>query len=156
MAIEEGKAAPAFTLPDAQGNKISLKDMKGKDVVVYFYPRDNTPGCTKQACAFRDLWGEIEALGVVVLGISPDSGASHEKFSAKFNLPFTLLSDPDKKVMTKYGAFGEKVMYGKKSMGVIRSTVWIGPDGKVKKHWKRVAKAADHPAKVLEAIQASI
>jgi len=142
-----------FTLPDAQGNKVALRELKGKDVVVYFYPRDNTPGCTKQACAFRDLWGEIEELGVVVLGISPDSGASHEKFASKFNLPFTLLSDPDKKVMTKYDAFGEKVMYGKKTMGVIRSTVWIGPNGKVKKHWKRVAKAADHPAKVLEAIQ---
>ncbi len=153
MAIEEGKAAPMFTLPDAQGNKVALRELKGKDVIVYFYPRDNTPGCTKQACAFRDLWGEIESLGVVVLGVSPDSGASHEKFANKFNLPFTLLSDPDKKVMTKYGAFGEKVMYGKKTMGVIRSTVWVGPNGKVKKHWKRVAKAADHPAKVLEAIQ---
>jgi thioredoxin-dependent peroxiredoxin len=153
MAIEEGKNAPMFTLPDAQGNKIALRELKGKDVILYFYPRDNTPGCTKQACAFRDLWGEIEALGIVVLGVSPDSPESHVKFSDKFNLPFTLLSDPDKKVMTKYGAFGEKVMYGKKTMGVIRSTVWIGPNGKVKKHWKRVAKAADHPAKVLEAIQ---
>jgi peroxiredoxin Q/BCP len=156
MAIEEGKAAPAFTLADAQGNKISLKDQKGKDVVLYFYPRDNTPGCTKEACGFRDLRGEIESLGVVVLGISPDSSESHKKFADKFNLPFTLLSDPDKKVMTKYGAFGEKVMYGKKTIGVIRSTVWVGPNGKVKKHWKRVAKAADHPAKVLEEISKSI
>ncbi len=154
MAITEGKAAPMFTLPDAQGNKVALRDLKGKDVVVYFYPRDNTPGCTKQACAFRDIWGEIEALGVVVLGVSPDSGASHEKFINKFDLPFTLLSDPAKKVMTKYDAFGEKVMYGKKSMGVIRSTVWIDPNGKVKKHWRRVTKAADHPTKVLEVIQA--
>ena len=153
MAIEEGKAAPMFTLPDAKGNKVALRELKGKDVVVYFYPRDNTPGCTKQACAFRDLWGEIEKLGVVVLGISPDSAASHEKFASKFNLPFTLLSDPDKKVMTKYGAFGEKVMYGKKTMGVIRSTVWVEANGKIKKHWKRVAKAADHPAKVMKAIQ---
>lgn len=155
MAIEEGKVAPAFTLLDAQGNKIALKDFKGKDVVLYFYPRDNTPGCTKEACSFRDLWGEIETLGVVVLGVSPDSSDSHEKFAKEFNLPFTLLSDPDKKVMTKYGAFGEKMMYGKKTMGVIRSTVWIGPNGKVKKHWKRVAKAETHPAKVLEAIQKS-
>ena len=143
-----------FTLPDAQGNKVALRELKGKDVILYFYPRDNTPGCTKQACAFRDLWGEIETLGVVVLGVSPDSPESHVKFSDKFNLPFTLLSDPDKKVMTKYGAFGEKVMYGKKTMGVIRSTVWIGPDGKVKKHWRKVAKAADHPNKELEAVQA--
>jgi peroxiredoxin Q/BCP len=156
MAIEEGKAAPRFTLPDAKGNKIALKDLKGKDVILYFYPRDNTPGCTKEACSFRDLWGEIEALGVVVLGVSPDSSESHEKFANKFNLPFTLLSDPDKKVMTKYGAFGEKVMYGKKSMGVIRSTVWIGPNGKVKKHWKRAAKAETHPAKVLEEIRKQI
>lgn len=155
MPIEEGKTAPAFTLGDAQGNKVALKDLKGKDVILYFYPRDDTPGCTKEACGFRDLWDEIEALGVVVLGVSPDSGESHQKFTAKFDLPFSLLSDPDKKVMTKYGAFGEKVMYGKKTIGVIRSTVWIGPNGKIKKHWKRVAKAADHPAKVLEAIQAS-
>ena len=155
MAIEEGKTAPAFTLTDAQGNKIALKDFKGKDVVLYFYPRDNTPGCTKQACSFRDLWGEIEALGVVVIGVSPDSSESHEKFASKFNLPFTLLSDPDKKVMSKYGAFGEKIMYGKKTTGVIRSTVWIGPNGKVKKHWKRVTKAETHPSKVLEEIQKS-
>lgn len=153
MAIEEGKAAPLFTLADAQGNKVVLKDFKGKDVILYFYPKDDTPGCTKEACGFRNLWGEIEALGVVVLGVSPDSSESHEKFASKFNLPFTLLSDPDKKVMTKYGAFGEKMMYGRKTTGVIRSTVWIGPNGKIKKHWKRVAKAESHPAKVLEAIQ---
>ncbi len=153
MSIEEGKAAPAFTLPDTQGNKIALKDLKGKEVIIYFYPRDNTPGCTKEACSFRDLWGEIESLDVVVLGVSPDSSTSHEKFTKQFNLPFTLLSDPDKKVMTKYGAYGEKVMYGKKTMGVIRSTVWIGKDGKVRKHWKRVAKAEDHPGKVLEEIK---
>ncbi len=156
MPIEEGKAAPLFTLQDSRGNKIALKDLKGKEVILYFYPRDDTPGCTKEACGFRDLWGEIEELGVVVLGVSPDSSESHEKFVNKFNLPFTLLSDPDKKVMAKYGAYGEKVMYGKKSLGVIRSTVWIGTDGKVKKHWKRVAKAETHPAKVLEEIQKNI
>ena len=156
MPIEEGKAAPLFTLHDAQGNKIALKDLKGKEVILYFYPRDDTPGCTKEACGFRDLWGEIEALGVMVLGVSPDGSESHEKFVNKFNLPFTLLSDPDKKVMTKYGAFGEKVMYGKKSMGVIRSTVWIGTDGKVRRHWKRVAKAETHPTKVLEEIKKNI
>jgi peroxiredoxin Q/BCP len=153
MAIEEGKAAPLFTLLDAQGNKVALKNLKGKDVILYFYPKDDTPGCTKEACSFRDLWGEIESLGIVVLGVSPDSSESHEQFANKFNLPFTLLSDPDKKVMTKYGAFGEKMMYGKKSMGVIRSTVWVGANGKVKKHWKRVAKAETHPEKVLEEIK---
>jgi len=153
MAIEEGKAAPAFTLKDTDGNKVALKDLKGKNVVVYFYPKDDTPGCTKEACGFRDLWGDIEKTGTVVLGVSPDDAASHRKFVDKYQLPFTLLSDPDKKVMEKYGAWGEKNMYGKKTMGVIRSTVLIGPDGKVKKHWRRVAKAETHPEKVLEAIR---
>jgi peroxiredoxin Q/BCP len=153
--IEEGKAPPAFTLKDADGNKVALKDLKGNYVVVYFYPKDDTPGCTKEACGFRDLWGDIQAMDAVVLGVSPDDGASHQKFARKYELPFTLLSDPDRKVMEKYGAWGEKNMYGKKTMGVIRSTVLIGPDGKVIKHWKRVAKAADHPAKVLEALQAA-
>ena len=154
MSIQEGKTAPAFTLPNAAGNKVALKDLRGRDVIVYFYPRDNTPGCTKEACGFRDLWNDIQKAGAVVLGISPDSQAAHEKFAAQHDLPFTLLSDPDKKVMEKYGAWGEKTMYGKKTVGVIRSTVWVGADGKVKKHWRRVAKAAEHPAKVLEALQA--
>ncbi len=155
MPIEEGKAAPAFTLQDAAGNKVALKDLRGRNVIVYFYPRDNTPGCTKEACGFRDMWQDIQKQDAVVLGVSPDSAASHQKFTTQYQLPFTLLCDPDKKVMEKYGAWGEKMMYGKKIVGVIRSTVWIGPNGKVKKHWKRVAKAADHPAKVLEALQAS-
>lgn len=155
MPIEEGKAAPLFTLDDANANKVALKDLKGKDVIVYFYPKDNTSGCTKEACGFRDLWSEIEDLGVVVLGVSPDGAESHQKFAAQYDLPFTLLSDPDKKMMTKYDAWGEKNMYGKITMGVIRSTVWIGPNGKVKKHWKRVAKAEEHPAKVLEALRAA-
>jgi peroxiredoxin Q/BCP len=153
MAIEEGKAAPAFTLSDQDGKKVSLKDLKGRDVILYFYPRDDTPGCTKEAEGFRDLWKKIQKHGAVVLGVSPDGAASHQEFKSKYDLPFTLLSDPDKKVMARYGAFGEKTMYGKKTTGVIRSTVWIGADGKVKKHWARVAKAADHPAKVLEAIE---
>ena len=154
MSVQEGKAAPAFTLPDAAGTKVALKDLRGRDVIVYFYPRDNTPGCTREACGFRDLWNDIQQAGAVVLGISPDSQAAHEKFAAQHDLPFTLLSDPDKKVMEKYDAWGEKTMYGKKTVGVIRSTVWVGADGKVKKHWRRVAKAAEHPAKVLEALQA--
>jgi peroxiredoxin Q/BCP len=154
MAIEEGKAAPAFTLEDADGRKVKLSDFKGRDVVVYFYPKDDTPGCTKEACGFRDLWGALKKKGVVVLGVSGDSAASHQKFAAKYDLPFTLLSDPDKKTMEAWGAWGEKVLYGKKSMGVIRSTVWVGKDGKVRKHWKRVPKADEHPQKVWEAIQA--
>jgi len=153
MPIEEGKKAPAFTLKDAEGRKHALRDYAGKDVVLYFYPRDDTPGCTKEACGFRDLWKDLKKQGVMVLGVSPDGEASHAKFAEKYELPFPLLCDPDKKVMEKYGAFGEKMMYGKKTKGVIRSTVWIGPDGVVRKHWKRVAKAADHPARVLEALR---
>jgi peroxiredoxin Q/BCP len=154
MAINEGKKAPAFTLRDADGNTHSLADYAGKNVVLYFYPKDDTPGCTKEACGFRDLYKQLERRDTVVLGVSPDDGESHEKFTKKFELPFPLLSDPTKKVMEKYGAWGEKMMYGKKTIGVIRSTTWIGPDGKVKKHWKKVADAATHPAKVLEALEA--
>jgi peroxiredoxin Q/BCP len=153
MAVQEGKAAPPFTLQDADDREVSLADFAGKDVVLYFYPRDDTPGCTKEACGFRDSWRELQKLGVVVLGVSPDSGASHQKFRAKYKLPFPLLSDPDRKVMTRYGAFGEKVLYGKKTQGVIRSTVWIGPDGRVVRHWKRVPKAEAHPEQVLEALR---
>ena len=156
MAIEEGKSAPQFTLTDQDGNKVALKDFKGRHVVVYFYPKDDTPGCTKEACGFRDLWKEYEKLGVAVLGVSPDDGASHGRFIGKYKLPFTLLSDTGRKVMEKYGAYGEKMMYGKKTTGVIRSTVWIDPAGKVAKHWKRVAKAETHPEKVLEAIRAAV
>jgi peroxiredoxin Q/BCP len=153
MAIEVGKAAPAFTLVNEEGEKVSLKDYRGRNVIVYFYPRDNTSGCTKEAQGFRKLWKKIQAHDAVVLGISPDSPESHQKFAGQHKLPFTLLSDPDRKVMAKYGAFGEKMMYGKKTKGVIRSTVWVDPKGKVKKHWSKVAKAADHPEKVLEALQ---
>jgi peroxiredoxin Q/BCP len=153
VALEEGKKAPAFKLTDASGKTVTLADYAGKDVILYFYPRDDTPGCTKEACGFRDSWKEIQKLGAIVVGVSPDSGASHQKFAAKYKLPFPLLSDPDKKAMTAYGAFGEKVMYGKKVQGVIRSTVWIGPDGKVKRHWARVAKAEAHPDQVLAALK---
>ena len=153
MAIEEGKAAPAFTLQDADGNAVALSSFAGKDVIVYFYPKDDTPGCTKEACGFRDGWKDLQKAGAVVLGVSADSGASHKKFAAKYKLPFTLLSDPDRKVMEKYGAWGEKVLYGKKVIGVIRSTVWIGPDGKVKKHWARIREAASHPDAVIAALR---
>ena len=153
MPIETGKPAPDFTLPDADGNDVTLSDLRGRDVIVYFYPKDETPGCTKQACAFRDLHAEIRDEGAEVLGISPDDGASHREFVANHELPFTLLSDPDKQVMSEWGAWGEKSLYGKTVVGVIRSTVWVGPDGKVVKHWKRVGRAADHPAKVLEALR---
>ena len=153
MPIQEGKPAPAFTLDDADGNPVSLSGFAGKDVIVYFYPKDDTPGCTKEACGFRDGWKDLKKAGVAVLGVSADSGASHKKFAAKYKLPFTLLSDPDHAVMTKYGAWGEKILYGKKVTGVIRSTVWVGPDGKVKKHWARVREAATHPDAVIEALR---
>lgn len=153
MAIEEGKAAPAFTLKDQDGNKVALKDYRGKTVVVYFYPKDDTPGCTKEACGFRDQKRKFDKLDSVILGISPDAADSHIRFIDKFKLPFTLLSDPDKKVMEKYGAWGEKMMYGKKMIGIIRSTTIIDASGKVLKHWKKVPKAADHPAKVLEFLE---
>ena len=151
--IIEGRKAPDFTLPDAAGRRVSLADFKGQDVVVYFYPKDDTPGCTKEACGFRDLWKDLQRAGVVVLGVSADGPDSHAKFSGKYRLPFTLLSDPERKVMTAWGAYGEKTLYGKKTTGVIRSTVWVGPDGVVRKHWARVADAAKHPAKVLETVR---
>ena len=156
MAIEEGKAAPAFTLADADGKKVSLKDFAGKHVILYFYPKDDTPGCTKEACGFRDGWKDLQKLGAVVLGVSADDAASHQKFRTKYKLPFPLLSDPDRKVMEKYGAYGEKILYGKKTVGVIRSTVWIGPDGKVKKYWGRVASAEKHPDQVLAQLKAAV
>ena len=152
MPIIEGKAAPAFTLKDQDGNKVALKDFKGKNVIIYFYPKDDTPGCTKEACGFRDYWDEINKSGTIILGVSPDEGESHQKFIKKYDLPFTLLSDPKRSMMDRYDAYGEKNMYGKITMGVIRSTVLIGKDGKVIKHWKRVAKAADHPQKVLQTL----
>jgi thioredoxin-dependent peroxiredoxin len=151
--IEEGKAAPAFTLTDAEGRKVSLKDFAGKNVILYFYPKDDTPGCTKEACGFRDSWKTIQKRNAIVLGVSADDAESHQKFIGKYKLPFPLLSDPDRKVMSTYGAYGEKMLYGKKTTGVIRSTVWIGPDGKVRKHWARVPDAAAHPDKVLEALE---
>ena len=155
MAIVEGQAAPQFTLPDENGNEVSLKDLKGKNVIVFFYPRDNTPGCTKEACGFRDLYQDILDTGTVIYGVSADSPKSHQKFISDHDLPFPLLVDSERTLMTEYDAYGEKKMYGKTTIGVIRSTVWIGEDGKVVKHWRRVPKAADHPAKVLEALTAS-
>jgi peroxiredoxin Q/BCP len=149
MPITEGKKAPDFSLESSDGKKLSLADFAGRDVILYFYPKDDTPGCTKEACGFRDAWDDLRDLGVAVLGVSADKLESHRKFIAKYKLPFTLLSDPEHATMETYGAWGEKVMYGQKKIGVIRSTVWIGPDGKVKKHWKKVADAAKHPEQVL-------
>jgi peroxiredoxin Q/BCP len=152
--LEPGTAPPPFALEDAAGRRVSLADFRGRSVVLYFYPADDTPGCTKEACGFRDLWDELAALGVTVLGVSSDAAESHRAFAAKYRLPFTLLSDPDRSVMRAYGAYGEKTMYGRRVTGVIRSTVWIGPDGRVRRHWPRVTNAAQHPGKVLEAMRA--
>ena len=155
MTLEEGMPAPDFTLEDAKGESVSLSDFAGKHLVLYFYPKDDTPGCTKEACAFRDLSRKMGKLDAVVVGISPDDAPTHKKFTKRYKLPFQLLCDPERNVMKAYGAYGEKTLYGKRTVGVIRSTVWIGPDGIVRKHWKRVNRAAEHPAKVLETLSAS-
>lgn len=151
MPIREYVLAPDFELPDQDGQLHKLSDYRGKPVVLYFYPKDDTPGCTTEACGFRDVFQEINKRNAVILGVSPDGLASHEKFSKKYDLPFDLLADEDHAVAEKYGAWGEKNMYGKKSMGIIRSTWLIGPDGKVKKVWKKV-KADGHWDQVLEAL----
>jgi peroxiredoxin Q/BCP len=145
----EGTTAPGFSLEGSDGKIHRLEDYAGKTVVIYFYPRDNTPGCTKEACRFGELKPEMDRKGVVLLGVSRDSLASHDRFIRSFRLPFVLLSDPTGEMMTAYGAIGEKVMYGKTSIGVIRSTVVVGPDGTIAKHWPKVAKAEDHPDEVL-------
>jgi len=146
--LEAGDKAPAFALPDADGKKVTLASFKGATAIVYFYPRDDTPGCTKEACQFNDNLSAFAKAGVPVIGISPDSAASHVKFRDKYGLGFTLLSDPTKETMEAYGAYGEKMMYGKKVTGVIRSTFLIDEKGKVAKAWYGV-KADGHAAKVL-------
>ena len=146
----EGKKAPDFLLEGSDGKQHCLKQYAGKTVVIYFYPKDNTPGCTKEACGFRDHYKDLTDSGIVVLGVSKDSVAAHGKFITNYRLPFVLLSDPDTSMMQAYEAFGEKVMYGKKTTGTIRSTVVVGPDGLVKKQWAKVAKAEQHPDQVLE------
>ena len=153
MSNLEGANAPHFSLQGSDQKVHTLTDYIGKTVVLYFYPRDNTPGCSKEACSFRDLYPQLTELDVVLFGVSKDSLASHDKFITKFGLPFVLLSDPDTEVMQAYGAFGEKTMYGKKVMGTIRSTVVIGPDGTVLRHWPKVKKAESHPQEVLAFLQ---
>ena len=151
--LEVGKKAPAFSLESSDGGKVKLADFSGKVVVVYFYPRDNTPGCTIEANDFNAAVPELKKRGATVLGISKDSIASHCKFRDKFGLTFPLLSDPDGKVLEAYGAWGDKVMYGKKMKGIIRSTVLIGKDGKVVQHWPKVS-VKGHATEVLEAVKA--
>ncbi len=152
VTLAKGDSAPDFQLADQDGNVHKLGDYAGQTVVLYFYPRDDTPGCTKQACSFRDDMDEIKAEGAVVLGVSTDTAESHQKFIAKHELNFPLLVDTEAEVATRYGAWGEKVLYGRKSIGMTRATFVIGPDGLLTKVWKR-AKAADHGQAVLKALR---
>lgn len=154
-SVSEGKKAPDFTLLDQNGAKVKLSKFKGKNVILYFYPRDHTPGCTTQACAFRNAWneGKFAEVDAVILGICPDSVESHSKFALKFLLPFKLLSDPEHAVAEKYGAWGEKVQYGKRTMGIIRSTFLIDRKGMIKKIFPKV-KVDGHAEEVLAAFKA--
>lgn len=151
--LEVGKKAPAFSLESSDGGKVKLADLAGKIVVLYFYPRDNTPGCTMEAQGFRDAVPALKKLGAVVLGVSKDSIASHCKFRDKYKLNFPLLSDPDGKALEAYGAWGDKVMYGKKLKGIIRSTVLIDKSGKVARHWPKVS-VKGHVDEVVDAVKA--
>ena len=152
VELAVGMKAPDFTLPATDTGKVTLSDLKGKWVVLYFYPKDDTPGCTTEACGMRDANDEIRAMGAVVLGVSKDSMASHEKFRDKYDLNFPLLSDTDKKVMDAYGVIREKKMYGKVSMGVVRSTFIIDDKGVIRKIWRNV-KAKEHKENVLAALK---
>ncbi len=148
--IEEGKLAPDFALPDQQGETHTLSDYKGKNVVVFFYPKDNTPGCTKEACSFRDEYARLQEKNLVVLGISADSESSHKKFADKYHLPFTLLSDPKREVIKKWGVWGNKSMFGKMFMGILRVTVIIDKDGMVKKIFRKIKNLDQHAIQILE------
>jgi thioredoxin-dependent peroxiredoxin len=148
---EIGEIAPEFTLDDQNGQSVSLAEFKGKTVVLYFYPKDDTPGCTKQACGFRDEFAAFHDKNVVILGVSPDDPLKHKKFVDKFSLPFTLLADVEKSVCQAYGVWQEKNMYGKKSWGVVRTTFVISPDGKIVRVFPKV-KVDGHIAKVLESL----
>ena len=148
MMIQPGTPAPDFQIPDQNGETVSLSSFKGQKVVLYFYPRDNTPGCSREAAAYRDVLPEFEALGVKVFGLSKDSSASHKRFADKYELPFTLLSDTETAVLQDYGAWQEKKMYGKVSMGTVRSTVLIDENGIVEKVWPK-AKPDTNAADVL-------
>jgi peroxiredoxin Q/BCP len=151
LALKVGDQAPAFTAATSGGGKISLADYLGKHVILYFYPKDDTPGCTKEACAFRDGFADFKKRGAVILGVSTDPVKAHDKFVEKFQLPFPLLADEDKKIVEAYGVWGEKTFMGKKYMGTNRVTFLIGPDGKIKQIWQQV-KPEEHAAEVLSAL----
>ena len=152
--VEEGSPAPDFELQSDSGQTVRLSSLRGKPVVLYFYPKDHTSGCTTQACGIRDAWSEFERVGAVVLGVSPDDVASHESFRADYELPFTLLADPDHAVAEKYGVWAEKSRYGRTYMGIVRSTFVIGPDGTVEKVMRDV-KPATHADDVLAVLGAA-
>jgi len=152
LSVEEGRPAPDFTLTSDSGEAVSLSSLKGSPVVLYFYPKDDTPGCTAQACGIRDAYGEFEDAGAIVLGVSPDGEASHAKFKEKYELPFTLLADADHAVADEYGVWGEKTFAGKTYMGVERSTFVIDPDGNVGRIFRKV-KPDEHADQVLDALR---
>ena len=151
--VEEGKPAPPFELESDTGERVSLESLRGRPVVLYFYPKDDTPGCTKQACGIRDVYGELGKRGAVILGVSPDSVASHQRFKEKYGLPFTLLADPEHRVAESYDVWRERSLYGKKFMGIERSTFVIDADGNVAKIMRRV-KPDTHADDVLAALPA--
>lgn len=151
LKLEEGDVAPKFSAATNGSGKISLADFKGRHVILYFYPKDDTPGCTKEACAFRDFFADFKKKGAVILGVSTDPAKAHDKFVEKFKLPFTLLADEDKKIVQAYGVWGEKSFMGRKYLGTHRVTFLIGPDGRIKKIWPAV-KPEEHAAEVLAAL----
>jgi peroxiredoxin Q/BCP len=151
IKLKEGDLAPEFTAMTNGGGKISLAEFKGKNVILYFYPKDDTSGCTKEACGFRDAFAPLKKRGAVILGVSPDSVKSHDKFIKKFTLPFTLISDEDKKIVEAYGVWGMKIFWGRKYLGTHRVTFLIGPDGRIKKIWPDV-KPEEHAKEVLAAL----
>jgi peroxiredoxin Q/BCP len=151
LKLKVGDLAPEFSAPTNGGGKISLAEFKGQNVILYFYPKDDTPGCTKEACAFRDQFADFKKAGAVVFGVSPDSVKSHDKFVEKFQLPFPLLADEDKKIVETYGVWGEKSFMGRNYSGVYRVTFLIGPDGTIKQIWPEV-KPEEHMAEVLAAL----
>jgi peroxiredoxin Q/BCP len=151
LKLKEGDIAPEFTAATNEGKTVSLSDFRGKNVILYFYPKDSTPGCTKEACAFRDDFSEFKKKGAVILGVSTDSAKSHAKFVEKYNLPFPLLVDEDKKIVNAYGAYGPRIFMGIKYTGTHRITFLIGPNGKIKKIWPKV-KPAEHSREILEVL----
>ena len=153
LTLKAGDPAPAFTALTSGGGTVSLADLRGKHVILYFYPRDDTPGCTKEACAFRDHFAAFQQLGAVVLGVSTDPVKAHDKFAEKFKLPFALLADVDKKIVAAYGVWGEKRFMGRKYLGTHRVTFLIGPDGRIRKIWPLVKPEA-HAAEVLATLKA--